>query len=359
MKQLSLSLTLAACGPWLCAQDAAATLPGPDDAVYEPLRALAGTWTCEVSAMGEKSTAVETSELVCNGLFLKSLVNGTWGGKPFQGLSLWGYDPKAKHYVNVWVDSSAPTAALSTGVWDAASKTLRTTTTVSPSGPSRGTTVWKDADTVVDTCWGKGADGKETVQMEIVRKRGTPPAKPSTEPTGTAHAGKAEPAAAVASAAAAYAELHRAVGRWSATIACTTPDGTPSEDRGNEANTAICGGLWVWSDFRSPSFMGQPFEGHALCGYDPASKTYTTYWVDSMSPFVTTLRGKLDEKTKTLTSEGTTYDPMGGEMKMQETTSWKDEHTRVATFTCTSGEQSMKMEITYVREQQEGAHRIK
>ena len=60
------------------------------------------------------------------------------------------------------------------------------------------------------------------------------------------------------------------------------------------------GGLWCIGDFES-LFMGAPFKGHDVMGYDIAKKHYTTMWVDSMTSKMATGTGRWDARTKTLT----------------------------------------------------------
>ena len=101
------------------------------------------------------------------------------------------------------------------------------------------------------------------------------------------------------------------------------------------------------------------FEGHCLAGYDAATKTYTNYWVDTMSPAITVLTGTHDDKTKTTSLSGTTVGPDGADSPMAESVTWKSEHNREANFTFGSGAEAQKMTIEYTRAQQTGAHKIK
>ena len=230
-------------------------------------------------------------------------------------------------------------------------------------GPSRGVMVWKDDNTLTDTSYMAGPDGKEAVAMEIVRKRSKPSSKPATAVASTPLTEVKATAEKTVSVAASmpspgHAELHRCVGKWNTTMRMPSPEGKVEETPGTEVSSAVCNGLFVWTDFHG-TMMGQPFEGHGLVGYDPGTKTYTNYWVDSMSPFLTELAGTYDSKTKTMSASGKSMDPMGNAVPMTENITWKDDHNRIANFTFGSGAETQKFEILYTRAQQEGAYKIK
>jgi len=55
--------------------------------------------------------------------------------------------------------------------------------------------------------------------------------------------------------------------------------------------------------------MGQPFEGHALTGYDTAAKQYVSWWIDSASALVSHTAGSFDAAEKVCTMSGECIDP--------------------------------------------------
>jgi hypothetical protein len=138
--------------------------------------------------------------------------------------------------------------------------------------------------------------------------------------------------------------LKKSVGTWDATVEEMAPGAPPKTSKGTET-AKLVGGLWLVSDFKS-EMMGQPFEGHAVGGYDPSKKKYVGTWVDSMSASQWTSEGTLDPATKTMTDwmEGVGHD--GKPTKMKAVTQWKDDDTRV--FTMYMGE-TPTMKITYKR----------
>jgi hypothetical protein len=366
MKTTRLPFALVLFAPLAVAQDGQPPMPDANDPAYAPLKSFVGSWDLTVKITGAPQVGgTETFESICNGLFLKSVVHSTYMGQPFQGVSLWGYDPKLKKYVNIWADSHSATAVRTHSTFDPATKTW-THTTIEGKGPTRSVLTWKDDNNFQEIAYGPGPDGKETVVMELLRTRGKPGSKPATSPASTPLTEGKVPADKITEKAAAHAaaalsaghkDLHRAVGKWTLTQKMVTPDGSAHDAQGTEVNSAACNGLWVWTDFSST--MGGGFEGHGLVGFDPDTKTYTTYWVDSWTPTVTVLAGKMDDKTKALTLSGVTTNAAGEESAMQETTVWQDEHTRTANFTFGAGPEAVQMELAYKRAQQDGAHMIK
>ena len=140
-KQLILVAALLAATPALFAQDDGAKkadaaqqgMPDPKVAEHDVLKSLAGTWECTVRTpampgvpgmeQASTSTAVENAELLCNGMWLTSSISGTFGGQPFEGLWLVGYDPQQKSYTSLWLDNHEATPCPMQGTYDAKTKT--------------------------------------------------------------------------------------------------------------------------------------------------------------------------------------------------------------------------------------------
>lgn len=114
--------------------DAAAAQDFPDPQPGEAHRILAedaGTWDARIKmflagpdAPPTEYKGVETDELVCNGLFLKTSFQAKMGERDFSGHGLTGYDPASKEYVGTWVDSFSITPLQTVGSYDAGKKTL-------------------------------------------------------------------------------------------------------------------------------------------------------------------------------------------------------------------------------------------
>lgn len=75
--------------------------------------------------------------------------------------------------------------------------------------------------------------------------------------------------------------LKRQVGTWDAVVKVNTAQGQPPMvSKGVEVNSLVPGGLWLTSTFQS-DFMGMPFEGRGIFGYDPALGKHVGTWIDS------------------------------------------------------------------------------
>jgi hypothetical protein len=154
--------------------------PNENHKIFE---GLVGKWTytsqCWMDPSGKPETSTGTSEntLIYGGRFLKSDVKGTWMNQPFEGVNTLGYDNGRGEYVSTWVDSMATGIMLTTGQYDAASKTLNLKGTCAC--PITGDknmsmrTEWKvvDADHNTYTMYATDKEGKETKGMEIVYTR--------------------------------------------------------------------------------------------------------------------------------------------------------------------------------------------
>jgi Protein of unknown function (DUF1579) len=84
--------------------------------------------------------------------------------------------------------------------------------------------------------------------------------------------------------AAAYPEtdvLKQWVGDWDATIESTGRDGKPVTNAAKTTVTLL-GKRWLITDFEG-TFLGAPFIGHEVLGYDPLDKKYVLNWVDGMA----------------------------------------------------------------------------
>jgi hypothetical protein len=340
--------------PLLCAQDdkSKSAMPNPKTKNHEALTQLAGDWscTCSMAAMpgvpgmeqATEWTGTEHGELICNGLWLKSTVDSKCKDQTFRGVFLAGFDPLKNKYVGLFVTSHDEPSSVQEGTYDEATKTW-TFAGKSPHGDCRSVCVFKDADDCTETCYTKGADGKESQTMQIVRKR----SKGGIAKDATAKVSDI-PEKQTAIAAKENSLVLEAVGRWDANVSMKAPGKPESEEKATENVTSICDGKWSWSDFHG-NMMGAPFEGHAIFGYESGSKQYVTYWIDSMSPHCTRTSGTCDVAQKVCTLKGDGVDEKGKPMKIQQTLTVKDKNTRQFDMTCTAADGTQEMKIVYKR----------
>jgi hypothetical protein len=94
--------------------------------------------------------------------------------------------------------------------------------------------------------------------------------------------------------------LMQLVGEWNTEIEVTMdPSKPPEKAQGTESVRAI-DGFWIMGENKG-SHMGKPYTGILTLGFDPAKKKYIGTWVDSMSSYLWTYEGTLDETEKILT----------------------------------------------------------
>jgi Protein of unknown function (DUF1579) len=117
--------------------------------------------------------------------------------------------------------------------------------------------------------------------------------------------------------------LKKWVGSWDATIESTGRDGKPITSSA-KSTVKLSGGRWLVSDFDG-TFMGAPFIGHEVLGYDPIAKKFVLNWVDSMATSFATGEGLYNPQTKTLTLTVTGRDDSTGKMATwRQVDIWKD-----------------------------------
>jgi hypothetical protein len=128
------------------------------------------------------------------------------------------------------------------------------------------------------------------------------------------------------------------------------PAAPPMEAKGTSERTTQLGGRVLAEKVTSAGFMGQPFEGHGMTGYDNTTGEYWSTWNDSMSTGLMLSKGSCDDK-KVCTFKGEFKDPATGSMKtmrsvMREEGPDKEVHEA---FETTEGKEVKTMELTYTR----------
>ncbi len=144
--------------------------------------------------------------------------------------------------------------------------------------------------------------------------------------------------------------LKMQAGTWDATIESFMAPGAPaSVSKGVETNTLGMGGLWLVTDVTS-EFMGIPFQGHGVTGWDPAKKKYVGTWVDSMSTGLSLSEAAYDPATKTVTGTMEGPDMEGRIVKTKSVMEFKGD-TRVFSMyqPGPDGKDAIGMRITYTK----------
>jgi hypothetical protein len=145
--------------------------PGPE---HEMLKKFEGQWDAAVSFTGGESKATATYKLGLGGFWLLLNFKGEFGGAPFEGRGVMGYDPNKKKYVSTWIDSGEPFLTMTEGRFDKEGKTFTETgESVGMDGkPQKIKSVYefKDKDSFVFTMY-KVADGKDEQLLKITYTR--------------------------------------------------------------------------------------------------------------------------------------------------------------------------------------------
>lgn len=142
--------------------------PGPE---HEVLKKMAGTWDVTMSFGGAETKGSAVYKMDLGGLWLTTAFEGELFGTKFSGRGLDTYDPAAKKYRSVWVDSMSTSPLLMDGTYDAGKKTL----TLEGTGPGqdgqpakyKSVSVMPDDDTINFAMYtGGGADPAFTIKYK-------------------------------------------------------------------------------------------------------------------------------------------------------------------------------------------------
>ena len=142
------------------------------------------------------------------------------------------------------------------------------------------------------------------------------------------------------------------IGTFDAKITMWAGPGAPAQNStGTSTNEWILCGRYVQEKFEG-SFMGMPFSGMGLTGYDNAKKQYFGTWVDSMGTGLMTSNGTGNGDGKSYTFKTLMTDPMTGKDVAGEekvTVLDKEHHMFEMWGPSPDGKMMKTMEITYTR----------
>lgn len=150
-------------------------------------------------------------------------------------------------------------------------------------------------------------------------------------------------------------ESHKAldalVGKWKYTMQWWMDQGTPPEiTKGTASIRWILGKRFV-EQIVLGTFMGQPFEGRGIFGYDNATKLYQTLWIDNSGTGMMLGSGMFDQKANVFSESGKVSCPINGTMPYRAATTLIDtNHFRYELFmTAPNASESRVMSIEYAR----------
>ncbi len=163
--------------------------------------------------------------------------------------------------------------------------------------------------------------GAALVLLAAAPGRGKPrdlAARAGKAPAPVAKAGGHDEERAILAALSKYSEpgeqhrwLQALCGSWTTLTRTWMGAGPPSEAQGTSEVRAILGGRFIEEQHQS-RFLGRPFEGRGLTGYDLGKQRFVNSWIDSMGTWMTSGEGTLDPTGKVLTVSATNFDPMSG-----------------------------------------------
>jgi len=141
-----------------------AQVPGPMPE-HAKLKDMEGKWNFTLKAGdGSDASGVAVHKLECGGLWLTSDFACSFGGIPFQGKGLDGYDPEKKKYVGIWVDSMTPSPMMFEGDYDSTGKVL--TMIAKAAGPDQKPATWRSVSKIINT-------NEHTFEMFVTPMGGT------------------------------------------------------------------------------------------------------------------------------------------------------------------------------------------
>jgi hypothetical protein len=137
------------------------------------LKPFEGTWSLkfkgyEMDGSVKESTGTATYKLVLGGRFLRQEVQGSYDGKPFEGLAYMGFDNNKQQYVSIWMDSMSTSILSATGQCEGGKSWTMTGVWPTPMGDMQMTdhTRFTSDTEVVTEMKGKMGD-QEFPMMEI------------------------------------------------------------------------------------------------------------------------------------------------------------------------------------------------
>lgn len=145
--------------------------------------------------------------------------------------------------------------------------------------------------------------------------------------------------------------MAKSVGSWTADISMwMQPNTQPMNSKGEMKNEMILGGRYL-KGTNTGNFMGQPFEGISVTGYDNAKKIFVNNWIDNMGTGMMNLTGTWDAATKSITFTGTMVDPASGkDVPIREVLKFTDDtHQVMEMYASMGGAEFKTMEIKFTK----------
>lgn len=143
-----------------------------------------------------------------------------------------------------------------------------------------------------------------------------------------------------------HKDLARMEGKWTATITMYMEGEQTSE--GSYEGEMVLGGRYLLGRYKN-TYMGQPYEGLSLDGFDNSKQQYFSMWLDSMGTGYYLAHGTASADGKVVKHQGTmTMGPM--EIPSRSETVYMDKDTvKFTMWHSMGGQESKAMEAVYKR----------
>lgn len=149
-----------------------------------------------------------------------------------------------------------------------------------------------------------------------------------------------------------HTHLTKLVGQWKTNGKFwMQPGAEPMASEGKAKNEMIMGGRFLQSNFTG-DFMGQPFLGMGLDGFDNTLGKHVGMWIDNAGTMMMSFLGECTEQGKVLTTVSEFVDPLSGskaKMKGKVTVVNDNSYTYESWSQGPDGEFFKSMEINYSR----------
>lgn len=130
-------------------------------------------------------------------------------------------------------------------------------------------------------------------------------------------------------------------------------DGKPMMSKSEATNKMIFDGRYQVSEHKG-DFMGMPFEGMSIVGYDNSKKKFVSTWIDNMGTGIMHGEGDWNPSTKSIEFKGKMTDPSrpGKDCNFREVFTFIDDNTQKMEMygpDSKTGKEYKTMEIVYKR----------
>jgi hypothetical protein len=146
-------------------------------------------------------------------------------------------------------------------------------------------------------------------------------------------------------------KLAEANGNWTEeTSVWMQPDQPPMKSKGTAKNEMILGGRYQQSTHNG-DFMGMPFQGISITGYDNARKIWVSSWIDNMGTGIMNSEGVMLPDGKSIEFRGKMTDAMTGKLtEFREVFTFVDkDHQKMEMYTTQGVTETKTMEILFTR----------